>query len=107
MRSVSSMEEYEGILICATNLMNNLDPATMRRLDFKIHFEYLEAAQAHQVALDLLNTLGVEPSEAEQGNHHRRHRCFFLDIATVSSREAGVLLSLLAGELGSIDSLRE
>ena len=35
------MENFEGVLICATNFIDNLDPATLRRFTFKLTFEYL------------------------------------------------------------------
>jgi transitional endoplasmic reticulum ATPase len=40
--------------------MGNLDPATMRRFDFKIHFNYLNAEQALEVAADLMKVLRVK-----------------------------------------------
>ena len=68
---LTAMEEYDGILICATNLMDNLDPATMRRFDFKIDFDYLKAEQACEVALDLLAVLDVKlsPTKRSQLRH--------------------------------------
>ena len=56
---LTAMEEFDGILFCATNLKENLDPATMRRFDFKIHFDYLEPEQATLIAIDLLEALDV------------------------------------------------
>jgi len=64
---LTAMEEYTGILICSTNLMDNLDPATMRRFDFKINFDYLQPAQACEVALDLLEVLRVKLNKEERG----------------------------------------
>jgi transitional endoplasmic reticulum ATPase len=57
---LTAMEEYTGILICSTNLLGNLDPATMRRFDFKIHFDYLNNNQALEVAVALMKTLRVK-----------------------------------------------
>ena len=57
---LTAMEEYNGILICSTNLLENLDPATMRRFDFKIHFNYLGAEQALEIGVDLMKTLRVK-----------------------------------------------
>jgi SpoVK/Ycf46/Vps4 family AAA+-type ATPase len=57
---LTAMEEFEGILVCATNLKGNLDPATMRRFDFKIHFDYLQPEQATLIAVDLLEALDVK-----------------------------------------------
>ncbi len=64
---LTAMEEYEGILICSTNLMASLDPATMRRFDFKIHFDYLRADQACEAALDLLELLKVKMAKESRG----------------------------------------
>ena len=37
------MENFRGILVCATNFVDNLDPATVRRFTFKVTFDYLSA----------------------------------------------------------------
>jgi len=64
---LTAMEEYQGILVCSTNLKDNLDPATMRRFDFKINFDYLKPEHACEVAFDLLEVLKVEPSKDGRG----------------------------------------
>ena len=64
---LTAMENYEGILVCATNLRDNLDPATMRRFDFKINFDYLKPEQACEVALDLMGVLRAELSKESRG----------------------------------------
>ena len=56
---LTAMEQFEGILLCTTNLMENLDPATMRRFDFKISFDYLKSEQACQMAADLFAAFEV------------------------------------------------
>ena len=61
------MENFNGILICSTNLLENLDPAAMRRFDFKINFDYLKPEQACEVALDMLDVLKVELSKEDRG----------------------------------------
>lgn len=40
------MENFEGVFICSTNLMNDLDHAALRRFDFKLEFSYLTPKQA-------------------------------------------------------------
>lgn len=35
------MENFRGVLVCATNFSDNLDPATVRRFTFKVAFDYL------------------------------------------------------------------
>ena len=64
---LTAMEEYNGILICSTNLLENLDPATMRRFDFKIHFDYLSKDQALEIGSDLMKTLRVKPTKEGKG----------------------------------------
>jgi SpoVK/Ycf46/Vps4 family AAA+-type ATPase len=42
---LQQMERFPGIFIAATNLMNGLDAAALRRFDFKLHFRALKAEQ--------------------------------------------------------------
>ena len=41
---LQQMENFDGIMIAATNFSKNLDPATMRRFTFKLEFGYLDDA---------------------------------------------------------------
>ncbi len=43
---LEQMEAFEGICFCATNMMDDLDLAVLRRFDLKIRFDYLTAEQA-------------------------------------------------------------
>jgi transitional endoplasmic reticulum ATPase len=52
---LAQLECFQGLFIATTNLMDNLDPAAMRRFDLKIHFDYLKTDQA----LHLLQTTAV------------------------------------------------
>ena len=47
------LEGFDGLFVASTNLMDRLDPAVMRRLDFKIHFGWLKADQRWRLFLDL------------------------------------------------------
>jgi SpoVK/Ycf46/Vps4 family AAA+-type ATPase len=40
------MENFDGIFIATTNLMYNLDSASLRRFDLKLEFSYLKSTQA-------------------------------------------------------------
>lgn len=40
---LSRMENFNGVMVGATNFMDNLDAAIMRRFTFKLQFDYLEA----------------------------------------------------------------
>ncbi len=39
-----SMEHFAGVLVCATNFANTIDPATLRRFTFKLEFDFLTQA---------------------------------------------------------------
>lgn len=39
---LQQMEDFDGVMIAATNFRRNLDPAIMRRFTFKLEFDYLE-----------------------------------------------------------------
>ena len=53
---LTQMETFEGVFICSTNLMDELDEATLRRFDIKIRFDALTREQSwglfHQVLQD-------------------------------------------------------
>jgi SpoVK/Ycf46/Vps4 family AAA+-type ATPase len=40
------MENFDGVFIATTNLMDNLDKASLRRFDLKLEFNYLKSEQA-------------------------------------------------------------
>ena len=42
---LTQMERFEGVFIASTNLVNDLDRASLRRFDMKIAFDYLQAGQ--------------------------------------------------------------
>ena len=41
---LQQMENFDGVLVAATNFRKNLDPAVMRRFTFKLEFDYLDDA---------------------------------------------------------------
>lgn len=40
------LEQFDGLFVAATNLMDNFDYASKRRFDFKVEFDYLTSNQA-------------------------------------------------------------
>ncbi len=58
---LTQMERFEGIFVCSTNLMDNLDQASLRRFDLKIKFDYLKPDQGwelfQQVIADFNTTI--------------------------------------------------
>ena len=51
------MENFDGIFIATTNLMDNLDPASLRRFDLKLEFDFLKAEQAWKIFLSYCKDL--------------------------------------------------
>jgi SpoVK/Ycf46/Vps4 family AAA+-type ATPase len=59
------MEGFEGLFLCATNRLEALDPACLRRFAIKVGFRALEAAQALELFLATLAAAGQPPSGAD------------------------------------------
>ncbi len=53
------MEKYEGIFIISTNLIENLDVASLRRFDFKIQFDYMRPEQSWAMFQEVMKTMGI------------------------------------------------
>ncbi len=66
---LSAMDQFAGILVCATNSVQMLDAATIRRFTFKLEFDYLDAAGKREFYQRLLVELCQEPLD---GNQQRR-----------------------------------
>lgn len=39
------LEQFDGLFVASTNLLDNFDPASKRRFDFKVEFDYLNTKQ--------------------------------------------------------------
>jgi len=56
---LTQMEDFNGLFICSTNLVDSLDPACLRRFDFKIKFDYLKPEQTWTLFQQTLKDLKV------------------------------------------------
>jgi len=61
------MENFKGIFICSTNLMNDLDAAALRRFDFKLEFTYLKTEQAWKLLKGFLGDVITPLSPRKNG----------------------------------------
>lgn len=52
------LEKFDGVLVASTNLLASVDSAAMRRFDFKIRFDDLNAIQRATLFMDSLRLLG-------------------------------------------------
>jgi replication-associated recombination protein RarA len=46
---LTQMEQFPGIFIASTNIEQGLDPASLRRFDLKVHFDYLRPNQVQKL----------------------------------------------------------
>lgn len=60
------MEEYQGILICSSNLINNFDKAAMRRFVFKIKFLDLTDQGKETLAKKYFNEVCLLPEDLSE-----------------------------------------
>lgn len=57
---LTQMEAFDGIFVCTTNRLDDLDPAALRRFDLKIEFKPLEHTQRMRLIRQCCAKLGVE-----------------------------------------------
>lgn len=60
---LTRMEVFDGLFVCSTNLMEDLDAAALRRFDLKIRLDYLRPEQAWRLFRDTLKSRGVSVRE--------------------------------------------
>ncbi|HMY01194.1 MAG TPA: ATP-binding protein, partial [Agitococcus sp.] len=63
---LTQMETFAGVFIASTNLMGDLDQATLRRFDVKLRFDYLQPEQAKQMLICQCADLGLMPPNEQQ-----------------------------------------
>jgi SpoVK/Ycf46/Vps4 family AAA+-type ATPase len=57
---LTQLESYEGVFIASTNLMDGLDPAALRRFDYKLEMGYLLPHQAETMLANLLRQFRLD-----------------------------------------------
>ena len=79
------MEAFEGIFVCATNLVDSLDRASLRRFSLKIRFEPLTAEQGWQMLTRMCET---RPDEALRVRLEKLETLAAGDFAAVARQQA-------------------
>ncbi len=64
---LTQMESYRGLFIASTNLIGDLDEASLRRFDMKIHFGFLSQQQVQQLFRAHLLALKLKDSTKAAG----------------------------------------
>jgi len=57
---LTQMEGFDGLFIAATNLVDTLDAASLRRFDLKVRFDYLRPEQTKSLFVQVLSEQGVQ-----------------------------------------------
>jgi SpoVK/Ycf46/Vps4 family AAA+-type ATPase len=60
------MESFDGLFIATTNLMENLDRASLRRFDLKLEFKYLKDEQSWKMFLSYAKELKLKVSNRQK-----------------------------------------
>ncbi|NPA66006.1 MAG: ATP-binding protein [Epsilonproteobacteria bacterium] len=68
------MESFDGIFIATTNLMANLDKASLRRFDLKLEFDYLKPKQVWSIFLSYCKDLELAKPSVTLKNTVERFR---------------------------------
>ncbi|HQY07936.1 MAG: ATP-binding protein [Burkholderiales bacterium] len=61
---LTQMEDFDGLFIASTNLMDQLDEAAMRRFDACIRLDFLRPAQAQAMFAETAGKLGLQVDSA-------------------------------------------
>ncbi|MCK9522043.1 MAG: AAA family ATPase [Proteobacteria bacterium] len=59
---LTQMESFQGLFICTTNLIDNVDSAAFRRFSLKVRFDWLDNAQRVELLHMLCDDLGISCS---------------------------------------------
>ncbi|HEY9132644.1 MAG TPA: ATP-binding protein [Dyella sp.] len=70
------LEEFDGVFIASTNLMDCLDAAALRRFDFKLRFDWLDLPQRRQLLAHYVKRFGLL---ADMGEDERTRELATLD----------------------------
>jgi len=112
---LTQMDTFDGVFVCATNRLDQLDPSSMRRFDMRIRFSYLEKDQRLALfARALAEVSGVTTGELAEATRSTLGRLANLtpgDFAVVVRRskllgatgEAPLLAMLEAESRGKTD----
>jgi transitional endoplasmic reticulum ATPase len=59
------MENFDGVFISTTNLMDNLDKASIRRFNLKLKFDYLKPVQSWNIFLSYCKELKIRKPDID------------------------------------------
>ena len=62
---LTQIDNFNGIFVASTNLIDRLDEASMRRFDLKVKFDYLKTSQVRILIINLLKSMNLGDSDAD------------------------------------------
>lgn len=84
---LTQMESFPGLFMASTNRMDGLDPASLRRFDLKVHFDYLRTDQAQELFRRWCRTWGIgKPTAIDLAAFRHLDNLTPGDYATVARR---------------------
>lgn len=103
---LTQMESFAGVFVATTNLIEDLDPASLRRFDLKARFDHLRPQQSSELLMRHCQALQLDgPSEEDIGRISQLATLTPGDFAAVVRRHAfqplataGAMLDALAAE---------
>ncbi len=96
------MEAFDGLFVCATNLVDSLDRASLRRFSLKIRFDPLSAVQRWEMLTQLC---GKTPEESLRARLDKADGLAAGDFAVVARQEA--MLGTQASAEAMVTALEE
>ncbi len=60
---LTQMEDFTGVFICSTNLLEELDDASLRRFDLKIKFDYLDVKRTMTLFYNIINDKKIKAAQ--------------------------------------------
>lgn len=111
---LTRIEVFNGVLVCSTNRLDALDPASLRRFDLKVGFDYLRTDQVEALLVSQCRRLDLPLPEPGLLEEVRRLRGATPgDFAAVARRHrfdplpsAEALLAAVREEIGHRDPVR-
>lgn len=100
---LAQLESFEGLFVASTNLMESLDPAALRRFDYKIRMDYLRPDQARLLLERNLKEWGIGPATRHDHDLLRTRKLTPGDFAVVARRHR---VRSFASTASVVDALR-
>jgi SpoVK/Ycf46/Vps4 family AAA+-type ATPase len=100
---LTQIESYSGVLIVSTNLMDNIDPASLRRFDLKAKFDYLKPEQAVTLLSRCAEQLKISaPTERENREIQQLRTITPGDFATIMRQNRFRPMTRVAEIIGAL-----